>query len=90
MDEDSKIMLSKAVEMAAWTHITNIMVSGYTPLQLETGKRVTYPGVSKGNEATESVFEDEGVRRIMEGRFEIGKKLRESECGAKIIKWQVQ
>ena len=36
--------------------------------------------------AAESMFEDEGVRRIMEGHFEIGKKFRELEFGAKIDK----
>ena len=60
------------------------MVSSYTLLQLVIGKSVTYLGISQGNEATESVFEDEGVRRIMEGHF--GKKFRESEFGAKIVK----
>ena len=52
MDEDNKMVLSEAVEMAAWTHNTNVMVSSYTPLQLMTGKSVTYPGISQGNEAT--------------------------------------
>ena len=75
-----------SVDLAAWTHNTNVMVSGYTPLQLMTGKSVMYPGIAQGNEATESMYENEGVRRIMEGHFEVGKKFRELEFGSKIEK----
>ena len=78
--------LNEAVEIAAWTHNANVMVSGYTPLQLVTGKSVTYPGISQGNEATESAFEDEGVRRIMEKHFEVRKKFREMKFGVKFDK----
>merc|ERR1711867_49191 len=35
---------------------------------------------------TESKFEDEAVREVMENRFEIAKKFREIEFGAKIDK----
>ena len=37
-DEDSKIMLQDAVNMATWAHNTNFKVRRYTPLQLMTGK----------------------------------------------------
>ena len=76
MDEDNRTVLSEAVEMAVWTHNTNVMVSGYITLQLITGKSVTYQKISQSNEVTESVFEDEGVRPIMERHFEVGKKFR--------------
>ena len=74
--------LIEAVDHAAWTYNTNIIVSGYTPLQLVMGKSVTY----QGNEATESLFEDKGVRQIMERHFEVGKKFREMKFGAKLDK----
>ena len=32
------------------------------------------------------MFEDEGVQRIIEGHFEVGKKFRELEFGGKIEK----
>ena len=51
-----------------------------------TRKGVMYLGMSQGNEAMESVFEDEGVRLIMEGHIEVGKKFWELEFGAKIDK----
>ena len=53
------------MDEVSWTHDTNVMVSGFTPLQLMTGNSVTFQGIYCGNEATESMFEDEGVRNIM-------------------------
>ena len=53
---------------------------------LVTGKSVVIPGISTGNMATESKFEDEAVREAMENRFEITKKFREIEYGSKIDK----
>ena len=38
-----------------------------------------FSGISKGNEVTESMLEDEGVQMIIEGYFEVGKKFRELE-----------
>ena len=45
-----------------------------------------YPGISTGNVATESMYEDEGVRKAMERHFEISKKFREIEFRSKIEK----
>ena len=42
--------------------------------------------ISKGNEVTESMLEDEGVQRIIEGYFEVLKNFRELEFGGKIEK----
>ena len=83
---DEGVSLELAVSRACWTHNTNIMVSGYNPLTLMTGKSVVIPGISTGNMATESKFEDEAVREAMENRFEIAKKFREIEFGSKIDK----
>merc|ERR1712089_13700 len=79
-------IMEKSVSRACWTHNTNVMVSGYNPLTLMTGKSVVIPGISTGNMATESKFEDEAVRDAMENRFEITKKFREIEYGSKIDK----
>ena len=62
------------------------MVSGYNPLTLMTGKCVVIRGISTGNIATESRFEDEAVRETMENHFEIAKEFREIEFGSKIDK----
>ena len=83
---DEGVSLEQAVSRACWTHNTNIMVSGYNPLTLMTGKSVVIPGISTGNMATESKFEDEAVREAMENRFEIAKQFREIEFGSKIDK----
>ena len=66
MEEDSKISLQDAVDMASWTHNTNVNTLGFIPLQLVTGKSVEFPGISTGNIVTESLYDDEGVRRIVE------------------------
>ena len=38
----------------------------YSPLQLMTGKGITFPGLTNGNLATDSLYDDEAVRMIME------------------------
>ena len=44
---------------------------GYSPLQLVTGQAVMIPGLTTGNEATESMTDSEAVRRIMENLMKI-------------------
>jgi hypothetical protein len=66
-----KITLQKAVEMAAWTHNTNTNALGFDPMSLVTGKSVFIPGISNGNEGTDSAFDSENVRKIMECHFEM-------------------
>ena len=39
-----------------------------------------------GNIATKSIYEDEGVRKIMENNSEFGKRFREVEFGGKLDK----
>ena len=46
---DERILLELALSRACWTHNTNVMVSGYNPLTLMTGKSVVIPGISTGN-----------------------------------------
>ena len=86
MQEDSKISLQDAVNMSAWTHNTNVNTLGFTPLQLVTGKNVVFPGISTGNIATESLYDDEGVRRIMERHRMLMKEFREQEFSRKLEK----
>ena len=53
--------LQKAVDLAAWTHNTNISVFGYEPMRLVTGKSVNLPGIAVGSDATESLFDSEAI-----------------------------
>ena len=66
LDENQGMLLEQAVGRASWTHNTNIMVSGYNSLTLMTGKSVVHPGISTGNVATESMYEDEAIRKAIE------------------------
>ena len=84
MEEDKKITLQEAVSMAGWTHNTNVNTHGFTPMQLATGKNVTFPGVSSGNIVTESLYDDEGVKKIMERHDYINKMFREQEFSRKL------
>ena len=76
--------------MVSWTHNTNTNVLGYDPLSLVTGKAVTFPGISLGNIATESMFDSEAVKKIMERHHEILKEFREIEYSTKLKKAAVQ
>ena len=86
MDENQGMSLEQVVSRASWMHNTNIMVSGYNPLSLMMGKSVIHLGISTGNVATESMYEDEAVRKTMEKHFEIANEFREIEFGSKIDK----
>merc|ERR1712237_308817 len=84
MEEDKKVTLSEAVSMASWTHNTNQNTRGYSPLQLVTGKCIVLPGLSNGNLATESLYDNEAIRRIMERHHEVLKQYRQIEFTKKL------
>ena len=86
MEADKKISLKKAVNLAAWTHNTNVNVLGYEPMRLVTGKSSNIPGITVGNEATEAMFDSEAIQKIMERHHEFIKKFREVEYSEKIKK----
>lgn len=85
MEGYKKILLQEAVSMASWSHNTNVNVLGYAPLQLVTGKNVVFPGLVIGIVATESLYDDEMVRKIMEQYYGLMKEFRESEFTQKLI-----
>ena len=76
MDGDKNLKLQTAVNMASWTHNTNVNVLGYSPLQLVTGKSIVLPGLNNGNVVTESEYDDEAVRKIMERHYGMMKEFR--------------
>ena len=84
MEEDKKVSLEEAVEMASWTHNTNVNVLGFQLMQLMTGKSVMLPGLTTGNIATDSVCDDEMVRSIMERHYMMMKEFREMEFSKKL------
>ena len=52
--------------------------AGYSPLTLVTGKAVSIPGLTMGNEGSESVTDAEAVRRIMETIHKVTREFREA------------
>ena len=86
LDSNKKISLLKAVDLATWTHNTNVNVLGYEPMRLVTGKSANIPGISVSNKATESYFDSEAVQKIMERHQDFIKKFREVEYTEKIRK----
>ena len=86
MEEDKKVTLKEATTMASWTHNTNVNTLGYSPLQLMTGKSIVLPGLTSGNMATESLYDDESIRRIMERHHEMTKEFRQAEFTKKLRK----
>ena len=79
MEEDKKLKLQTAVNMASWTHNTNVNTFGYSPLQLVIGKSIVLPGLNDGNIVTESEYQEKAVRRIMERHYGMMKEFRELE-----------
>merc|ERR1711873_247772 len=83
--EDSKDKLTDAVmKTAAFTHNTNVNKAGFSPLQLVTGKAANIPGLTMGNEGSESLTDAEAVNNIMETRHKINKEFREAETKTKL------
>ena len=89
MEVDKKISLEQAVEMAAWTHNTNVNRLGFDPLSLVTVKPVVFPGVSAGDIATESWYDSEAVKRMIERHVLMTKRFREAEYENKLEKASV-
>ena len=59
---------------------------GYDPLSLVTGKSVIFPGITTGNIVSESMYNSEAVKRIMERHHRVTKEFREVEFGGKLEK----
>ena len=95
--EEKKVPLNDSlIKAAAWAHNSSVNKLGYTPLQLVTRKSVTLPGLTRGNDRTESMMDCEAVQQTMErltntvSKFceaEIQKKLRECQ-GLRIQQYQ--
>ena len=48
MEEEKHRSLGEVIDTACWTHNTNVNISRFTPLELLTGKDVTFPGIMNG------------------------------------------
>ena len=84
MEEDKKLALQEAVNMASWTHNKNVNVLGFSPLHLVIRKNVVFPGLVRGDEATDSLYDDEMVRKIMERHYNMIKEFKELEFTKKL------
>ena len=84
MESDKTLSLQSAVNNASWTNNTNVNVLGFDPMSLVTGKSVTYPGVTMGNIATESTFDSDAIRMIIERHHEMTKSFRDVEYSTKL------
>ena len=62
--------------------------AGYAHLQLVTGKAVTLPGLTTGNEATESMTDSEAIQRTMETLNRITSEFREADMRRKLKECQ--
>ena len=82
--EEHKAPLTDSLVKAAWTHNTLINKLGYSPLQLVTGQAVMIPGLTTGNEATESMTDSKAVQRTMENLMRITSEFRESDMRKKL------
>ena len=76
------------VKAAAWTHNTSVNKLGYLPLQLVTGKAVTLPGLTTGNEASESMTDSEAVQRTIENLMRTVSEFREADMRKKLKECQ--
>merc|ERR1711867_250471 len=69
-------------------HNTNVNRAGFSPLTLVTGKAVSIPGLTMGNEGSESLTDAEAVRKIMETMHKVTKEFREAETKVKLRECQ--
>ena len=85
LEQDRKIDLPKAVTMAGWTHNSNINVTGYSPLQLVTGKSVTLPGITFSTPPSQSGFKAENIKSIIMGYYTMMKDYTSAEFTRKLL-----
>ena len=62
---DKSLTDQQAVNIASWSHNTNVNKLGYTPLQLQVGKSIGLPGFTEGTIVTDSKFEYELVEKLV-------------------------
>ena len=84
MEEKKMVLNDTLVKTAAWTHNKNVNKAGFSPLTLVTGKAVSIPGLTMGNEGSESLTDAEAVNRIMETIHKVTKEFREADTKAKL------
>jgi hypothetical protein len=85
-EADKSMTLQKAVDMAAWAHNTNVNLLEYNPMSLVTEKSDVFLGVSTENLTTDSQFDSESVKKIMENHHRVTREFRKAEYGAKLDK----
>ena len=66
MEEKKTPLSNSLIKAASWAHNSSVNKLSYTPLQLVTGKAVTLPGLTTGNEGMESMTDCKAVQCMME------------------------
>merc|ERR1712240_947318 len=84
MEEHKAPQTDSLVKAAAWIHNSSINKLGYSPLKLVTGQAVMIPGLTTGNNATESMTDSEAVRRTKENLMRITSEFRELDMRKKL------
>ena len=79
LEDNPKTSLQTAVNLASWTHNTNINKLGYSPLHLVTGNSIIFPGIVTENISTDSLSENESIRRIIERHPKVTEEFRKAE-----------
>ena len=85
MEQDRKISLDTAVAMAGWTHNSNINHSGFSPLQLVTGKSVILPGITFSSPTSLGEFDAENIKAIIMGHYTMMKEFTAAEFTKKLL-----
>ena len=62
---DKSLTDQQAVNIASWSHNTNVNKLGYTHLQLQVGKSIGLPGFTEGTMVTNSKFKYELVEKLV-------------------------
>merc|ERR1712098_895171 len=84
LEENKHKLTDVVIKTAAFTHNTSVNKAVFSPLQLVTGKAANIPGLTMGNEGSESLTDAEAVNRIMETRLKVTQEFREAETRKKL------
>ena len=83
--ENKNMTLQEAVTKAQWTHNTNVSRHGFVPLQIMTGKSISFPGLESRVEETEV---SEHIMEMLKARKALSEKefkRRIKEAGKRVV-----
>ena len=86
MEENPKMSPQEAVNHAAFAKNCETNQTGFSPIQLMTGRNPTFPGLSEVNPASCNVDSSTKYMRTLKSMDAARVKLREIDCNAKLKK----